>query len=520
MGKKNTVKTLMLILLVGQVGGFFTTLVLEASTNTRNTGSWSYAQQEIHIPEESEITLQEILDIAKPEVSGDESEITFDNTNIGNHYPYRAGEECDGTVEVSGSEGSGTNYDTDCMENWARDKVFTSAHPDSVTIPIYSYLDIDVTGGSFFSYVDGSITLIFDNITPTIETNSDSLNVGLGDDKLDYKTVFNPTITGEKVLNDNTIAVDDSCSYNSDTYNKVGACTIEYVINDDDSANTQITKDVTVNVVDTSDVMKVGSDSETKEEEIKPLTDSELIELFKVRAEDSVLGTDLPISVDATAVDYDHPGDYKVTFSTEDSIAGEISKDVTLTLSDTKPEIVTDKDSIDVSVGDDKLDYETVFNPTITGEKALNDNTIAVDDSCFYNSDTYNKAGACTIEYAINDDDSASTKITKTVTINVTEKEEVDPTDNGGTDTDNGGADIDNGGADTDNGGADTDNGNGEDENTKNVDDSSVVIKKVSKPMSIAKTGLNSHFELMVSATLVIVVVTTIKYKLNRKVNS
>lgn len=122
------------------------------------------------------------------------------------------------------------------------------------------------------------------------------------------------------------------------------------------------------------------------------LTDQQLITLFNV-----VSIENNPLVVDQSAVDYNQPGDYRVTF--EDGID---TINVTLTVNDLLPLITVENDTVTIKLGDTIADYLMDFGVTATELQAGDlTNSIVIDDSAV----DYTKAGNYTVTFTVTDEE-------------------------------------------------------------------------------------------------------------------
>lgn len=145
-----------------------------------------------------------------------------------------------------------------------------------------------------------------------------------------------------------------------------------------------------------------------------PLTDDQLISKFNV-----ISDVDKPITVNQSTVNYDVPGEYKVTFAT-----GEDTMTSVLTVEDIKPKLTLKTRSVSIKTGESIVDYIASFGATAT-EITNGDLTakINVVDSLV----DYDSIGTYDVLFTVTDDEGTTVK--KSGNVVIEENTVVTPTD-------------------------------------------------------------------------------------------
>ncbi len=234
------------------------------------------------------------------------------------------------------------------------------------------------------------------------------------------------------------------------------ATTVDNTVEVTTSEDAVISSDSTLSVnvpkaIDYSDIINITTSTLSMVEESYTYTDEETLKLdilnaYGVTITDSTTGvvTDNSlITIDGiSGVDqttFNHPTQAQLIMKVKytDTIAGEVTEQLKLDITNIVPNIeIADKDgnsvtnevsdeTVNVSLGDTKLDYMTTFAPSMSGENVLYDEVITVtSDTCSYDaSGNYNADGLCDVTFSLQDDDgvdsATSTSVTRVAHINV-----------------------------------------------------------------------------------------------------
>ncbi len=240
----------------------------------------------------------------------------------------------------------------------------------------------------------------------TMESINAQSQVGHSDiDMIDeFGVVGTEAVTGDST---DQIVIDDS----EVDYNHVGHYNVYFSLTDEEGNVVNKTGDLELR----SGVPTVTADTNVMVPE-GSYTDAELLTLFNVVATDSD-GIDY-ITVNSSAVDFNTPGRYTITFTAYD-VFGAASEEFfsIIEITDVLPTITTDSEQITVTTGS-TLDLIAAFNVVAT-EITTGDLTdqVVVDDS---NLDL-TTAGEYTVTFTVSDDEGNT--VSKTVTVIVEDEE-------------------------------------------------------------------------------------------------